>query len=177
MLRTSQSWYGNLKFEPIRMVRIILFDSVTWGWFPLWAALWAALCSTLPPKLPPGNGSERFLTIGGGTHGVWARLDQFLGFFVCLIVFLKWFSRLQSTWEGPEEEGLYNAKKKWNRSWGLSLSKAFVQQQWPPSLFQCGGVGQTWHWSCQAPRTLSNAPLIYIAVDCMIKPPNHMFVN
>jgi hypothetical protein len=33
-----------------------------------------------------------------------------------------------------------------------------VQQQWPPSLFQCEGVGQTWHWSCQAPRTLSNAP-------------------
>ena len=31
------------KFDPVRIVRILLFDSVTWGWFPLWAALWAAL--------------------------------------------------------------------------------------------------------------------------------------
>ena len=116
------------KFEPVRIVRTILFDSVTWGWFPLWAAL----CSTLPPKLPPRNGSERFWTIVGVfTHGVWARLDQLLGVFCVFYCVLKWFSRLQSTWEGPEEEGLeeeglYNANEKrlWNRSWGLSLSKA-----------------------------------------------------
>ena len=115
------------KFEPVRIVRIILFDSVTWGWFPLWAALWAALCFTLPPKLPPRNGSERFWTIVGVfTHGVWARLDQLLGVFCVFYCCLKWFSRLQSTWEGPEEEGLYNTKKKrlWNQSWRLSLSKA-----------------------------------------------------
>ena len=47
------------KFEPVRIVRIILFDSVTWGWFPLWAALCSTL-PTLPPKLPRRNGSERF---------------------------------------------------------------------------------------------------------------------
>ena len=80
------------KFEPVRIVRIILFDSVTWGWFPLWAALWAALCFTLPPKLPPRNGSERFrTTVGVFTHGVWARLDQLLGVFCVFIVVLNDF--------------------------------------------------------------------------------------
>ena len=84
------------KFDPVRIVRILLFDSVTWGWFPLWAALWAALraalCSTLPPKLPPRNGSERFWTIVGVfTHGVWARLDQLLGVFCVFIVVLNDF--------------------------------------------------------------------------------------
>ena len=97
-------------FEPVRIVRIILFDSVTWGWFPLWAALWVALCFTLPPKLPPRNGSERFWTIVGVfTHGVWHAWTSFWIFFVFYCC-LK-FSRLQSTWEGPEEEGLYNTKK------------------------------------------------------------------
>ena len=63
------------KFEPVRIVRIILFDFVTWGWFPLWAALWAALCSVLN-------------FVGVFAHGVWARLDQLLGvfcvFYCCL---------------------------------------------------------------------------------------------
>ena len=77
------------KFDPVRIIRILLFDSVTWGWFPLWAALWAALCSTLPPKLPPRNGSERFRTVF--THGVWARLDQLLGVFCVFIVVLNDF--------------------------------------------------------------------------------------
>ena len=144
------------KFEPVRIVRIIFFDSVTWGWFPLWAALWAALCFTLPPKLPPRNGSERFWTIVGVfTHGVWARLDQLLGVFCVFYCCLKWFSRLQSTWEGPEEEGLYNTKKRLEL--GIEPFQGFV----PPSLFQCEGVGQIWHWSCQAPRTLSNAPPLF----------------
>ena len=85
-----------------------------------------ALCSTLPPKLPPRNGSERFWTIVGVfTHGVWARLDQLLGVVCVFYCCLKWFLRLQSTWEGPEEEGLYNTKKKrlWNRSWGLTFPR------------------------------------------------------
>ena len=103
------------KFEPVRIVRIILFDSVTWGWFPLWAALWAALCFTLPPKLPPRNGSERFRTVLNYCGGVYAwclgTFGPAFGSFLCVYCCLKWFSRLQSTWEGPEEEGLYNTKK------------------------------------------------------------------
>ena len=130
-----------------------------------------ALCSTLPPKLPPRNGSERFwTTVGVFTHGVWARLDQLLGVVCVFYCCLKWFLRLQSTWEGPEEEGLYNTKKKngCEIAAGDWPFQGFVQQQWPPSLCQCEGVGHTWHWSCQAPRTVSNAPplftLLYLAV-------------
>ena len=102
------------KFDPVRIVRILLYDSVTWGWFPLWAALWAALCSTLPPKLPPRNGSERFRTVLNYCGGVYAwclgTFGPAFGSFLCVYCCLKWFSRLQSTWEGPEEEGLYNKK-------------------------------------------------------------------
>ena len=148
------------KFEPVSVVRIILFDSVTWGWFPLWAAL----CSTLPQKLPPRNGSERFRTVLNYCGGVlrmvfglvWTSFWEFFFVFYC---FLEWLSRLQSTWEGPEEEGLYNEKKAAVKSQlEIEPFQGFMQQQSPPSLFQCQGVGQTWHWSCQAPRTLSNAP-------------------
>ena len=87
------------KFDPVRIVRILLFDSVTWGWFPLWAALRAALCSTLPPKLPPRNGSERFRTVQNGSELLWGCLRMVFGhvwtsfweFFACFIVFLNDF--------------------------------------------------------------------------------------
>ena len=78
------------KFDPVRIVRILLFDSVTWGWFPLWAALWAALCSTLPPKLPPRNGSERFRTVLNYCGGVYAwclgTFGPAFGSFLCVLL-------------------------------------------------------------------------------------------
>ena len=79
------------KFEPVRIVRIILFDSVTWGWFPLWAALCSTL-PTLPPKLPRRNGSERFWTVLNYCGGVYAWClgtfgPAFGSFFLCVLLF------------------------------------------------------------------------------------------
>ena len=117
------------KFDPVRIVRILLFDSVTWGWFPLWAALWAALCSTLPPKLPPRNGSERFWTIVGVfTHGVWARLDQLLGVFCVFIVVLNDFRGFNPPGKDLKRKDSTTQKTAVKSELGIEPFQGFVQR-------------------------------------------------
>jgi hypothetical protein len=75
---------------------------------------------------------------------VWARLDQFLGFFVCLIVFLNDFRGFNPPGKGLKRKDSTTQKTKIVKSeLGIEPFQGFVQQQWPPSLFQCEGVGQT----------------------------------
>ena len=66
------------------------------------------------PKTSPRNGSERFWTIVGVfTHGVWARLDPFLGFFCvyCIIVFLNDFRGFNPPGKDLKRKDSYNTKK------------------------------------------------------------------
>ena len=126
-----------------------------------------ALCSTLPPKLPPRNGSELLWGCLRMVFGhVWT---SFWELFVCFIVVLNDFCGFNPPGKDLKRKDSTTQKKN-----GCEIAagdwpfQGFVQQQWPPSLFQCEGVGHTWHWSCQAPRTVSNAPplftLLYLAV-------------
>ena len=110
-------------------------------------------------NFPPG-------TVQNGSELLWGCLRMVFGhvwtsfweLFVCFIVVLNDFCGFNPPGKDLKRKDSTTQKNGCEIAAGDWPFQGFVQQQWPPSLVQCEGVGHTWHWSCQAPRTVSNAP-------------------